>query len=1341
MDLLAFFRTAEVLPRPHPNPETGGLEWFHGTPSHYVGDDGDTSDHTSPPMHDDKHDDEYFQHAKDHWNTAIGSHWSGVPETAEFFANGQSHTRTPMGEARVAHAHLHMANPKHYKTEFHMTGDAIAWGKQNGYRHLPDDFDARDSWDAGDSDGMEESGAETRSGPNHQTTMVPYHEHPHIEGRDSDSLASRRSIAEIDDDHEGMTGDELHTKHGAALDTYLGTHPFRSEITEGFVKHLKSQGHDGVTYGNMYEQPIGHTCAIPFSEDQINLKKWRHLNDSAAKKYDGPDYQPPREEVKGQQRLLEQGFDKWHTFDGKTASLQTDATSSEPNHPGRLHPLAHENGEAMHLPTPSALNPEPKGYRPGDDLTGMDKSPHVGWVKTEALVKHREYDRAGDDANPDSRERIDQIRREFRDHGQREPVVLMHDPHSDRAYLGEGNHRLAAAIEEGVPALAVHVTRAYRSESDKMGPQHYLGSHKVMADSYGYTPGSLKPSEALPDDYLYTKPKTAAVTPKPEYDSEADYDTNRDARNNWRSTIRRGLSTGHVSNEDAIASGYTGEGHDNGPDTVFGPRTLGWKPMPDRLYHVTTDLHGVLTHGLKSRDELNQDRGKGLGGGESDTISFTHDHHLAGSILHSMREFHDVVNGKKTPAHMWDEAQTGEGAARPFHEDLEKALRNRWTGGIHPGLRGQKVLSQGGTTPPEPGAEPWSDGDHIDTQKGKWHTHWVRPMTDDEKREHAVDFYKQFSANREWAGGRPDPVFFSTDVEGFRKMDPDNFGIVHVKPKPGAKGYRVHGMGEWRTATGDAVDIVHHQKTAGLHDDYEFTHEVDEYNPDDWDEPVKPGQTPIRDHYIWAHPKHNPNSDYAGYLNWNDHDRFISDVGVQPEHQRKGIATEMLRRAREITPDLRHSTQLSADGEEWARKVGSSEPIVAYHATRSKHWPPKNDFVHVGTPDAALDRAVYEDGYGNSSHDEERYGPENGAHWYMHEAQIKGRTYPHVLTDSAANDLAEFANTHHWDSQRALDNMRPEDAQDIGLPEHPRGYTVFPYTNDNEHSGSTSYLVHPATLKVTKTHDLGPTSYAKTARWLPHDRIFGPGHGGVDPRLFDERKRMRPEVAAVILGDLDAYWHKTYPDWRDWCRVYLAGSEASEWYGNNDFDTLLGVEHKKIRRAHPEFADMLDEDIDAYLTKGLRENLNNEDWIAPWDNQVWHRTYYVNPNSWDIRAIKPYAAYDITRNRWIVEPVHPASDWGPEKLPSSFWDEAESIVSQVHAIEAMPEPIRSGRAAALFSYLHGDRRRAFGPHGTGVYDPGNATWKYLDMHPEHPLSILIDLKKRYEDSVAAEATA
>lgn len=1345
MDLLAFFRTSEVLP--HPNPVTGGHEWFHGTPAHYDGWDDEgvdgEGDTTSPPAHNPKTDSEWFEHASDHWNTALGTHWTSEPKTAEFFAKGQSYS-IPHEQSRVAHAHLMMSNPKHYPTEFHMTGDAIHWAKQNGYKHLPEEPEAREHWSSGDADSMDATGAETASGKSIYSpkTQVSYQEHPFMTpSRDGKDFQHRQSIAEIDDDHHDMTGEQLHDKYGSALDPYLGTHPFRDEITQGFKQHLKSQGHDGVTYGNMYEQPTGHTCAIPFNDEQVHLQRWRHLSEPSARKWD------------------------------KTGS-KAGAEPSGIHHPGRVHSLAHESGEGMELPTPSHDMPVRKGYFPGEDLTGIDKGPHVGWVKTEHLIPLREYDRAGSDANPDSREKIDSIRRTMRANGMTDPVIVAHDPHSDRGYLCEGNHRLQAAIEEGWPALPVHVTRAYRSETDKMGRQHYFGSHKVQPDPSGYTPGSLSPSESMPDEWLHTgdaglRPKTSAVTPKPEWDESQDYDGNRDRRSAWTRHIRHGLSTGTMSNEDAIASGYHGQGHDDGPDTVFGPRTLGWKPMPQHLYHVTTDVAGTLQHGLKSRDELNQSLGKGLGGGESDTISLTDDHELAKSILHSMREFHDVVNGKKTPAHMWDEAQQGVGAARPFHEELGKSLASHYSGGVEPMLRGETISHRGGRVGDEhtKGMEPYEKGDHIDIGDGtQFHTMWKRPSTDEEKRERAVNFYKAFARHREWAGGRPDPVFFGTDTEGFRKMDPSNFGILHVSPKPGAQGYRVPGMGEWRTASGDAVDIVHHQKTAAKAnplDGYDVTHDVED--------------GPTRLHSIMV----NKDDEDVAHISWHERPNgkhSIEGVYVEPQYERRGIASELLRRARSITPGLMHSDELSPEGLAWSQKVG---------------------------------------------------------------------------------------------------------------------------------------------------------------RWLPHDRIFGPGHGGLDPRLFDDKKRMRPEISGAVLGTLDAFWRDTYPDWREWTHVYLAGSEASEWYGNNDFDTLLGIDHKKLRRSHPEFADMLDEDIDAYLTKGLRDGLTAETGEGVWfvvpsgtwlhdehsnpmlwqkssgatptrdaqrrsslastesmsrrsagiseslgSVEIWHdetasrqverpssarsaehrllssrgsaspaslgttgrttsgsstaspsrttsdswssrvaaaasaiarrgrsasrwttttpvvqargraasasegssasgattrsatsakntstplslmwlaephglpdglvaigpfeMTWFVNPNSWDIRDIKPYAAYDITRSRWIVEPVHPASDWGPEKLPSAFWDEAESIVKQVHAIEAMPEPIRSGRAAALYDYLHGDRRRAFGPHGTGVYDPGNATWKYLDMHPDHPLGILIDLKKRYENALAGKATA
>lgn len=49
----------------------------------------------------------------------------------------------------------------------------------------------------------------------------------------------------------------------------------------------------------------------------------------------------------------------------------------------------------------------------------------------------------------------------------------------------------------------------------------------------------------------------------------------------------------------------------------------------------------------------------------------------------------------------------------------------------------------------------------------------------------------------------------------------------------------------------------------------------------------------------------------------------IQNVMVKPSHRRQGLATEMLRRAREIDPNLSHSTDLSDEGRAWRDAVGS----------------------------------------------------------------------------------------------------------------------------------------------------------------------------------------------------------------------------------------------------------------------------------------------------------------------------------------------------------------------------------------------------------------------------------
>lgn len=319
---------------------------------------------------------------------------------------------------------------------------------------------------------------------------------------------------------------------------------------------------------------------------------------------------------------------------------------------------------------------------------------------------------------------------------------------------------------------------------------------------------------------LTEEPKTASVVDdlgsRPEYDSTLDYDGNRERQRAWSKGVRSALSRGLMSAEQAKASGYHGRGHD---DSQHG---LTWQPLPHTLYHVTTDADSVRAHGIKSREELAQRDGKGLGGGESDTISFTTDEPLAHHIQDSLHEFHDVLNGRKTARDLVEEARTGTGAARPFlkemvgsygdtdwHEgkDFPHGMQAVLDGKVtkwratHLGQADMEIQHGSGWTP-----HPASVAIH--TKDGPVHTFWHRDATPEEQRENLANLYKHHSAWREYAGGKPDPLFFATDVHGFAKMDPKKFAVLKFHPRPGAQGYPLEGMGEWRTTDGRAVHLA-----------------------------------------------------------------------------------------------------------------------------------------------------------------------------------------------------------------------------------------------------------------------------------------------------------------------------------------------------------------------------------------------------------------------------------------------------------------------------------------------------------------------------------------------------
>jgi hypothetical protein len=303
--------------------------------------------------------------------------------------------------------------------------------------------------------------------------------------------------------------------------------------------------------------------------------------------------------------------------------------------------------------------------------------------------------------------------------------------------------------------------------------------------------------------------------------------------------------------------------------------------------------------------------------------------------------------------------------------------------------------------------------------------------------------------------------------------------------------------------------------------------------------------------------------------------------------------------------------------------------------------------------------------------------------------------------------------------------------------------------NPRDHSQSGRYIatgqakgiIRNATADTPVPDNTQP--YQHEHDWLPHGHFFGPGKKGLDPRLFDENDRMHPIVRQYLLSLLNSFWTPKYGDsWQSWARVYLTGSEASHWYGNGDLDILIGVDHEALNHHIDHFTGEPDNAVDEHLTNQLREGLNDDHRMLPGpdgkDTGPWESTFYVNPGSYDIKALKPYAAYDITRDEWAVKPVEVPDDFGPEKLPESTWDVLDALTKLIGAIAELPDETRDREGAALYDYLHADRHSAFGPEGSGLYDPGNAVWKALDKAPGQPLQQLIDWKHAHDGTAATD---
>ena len=276
---------------------------------------------------------------------------------------------------------------------------------------------------------------------------------------------------------------------------------------------------------------------------------------------------------------------------------------------------------------------------------------------------------------------------------------------------------------------------------------------KYKRDEYAPFPQGDKPNSTVLDDYL-----------------QRDKD--------WRTGVKQAIAEGTLHPDDARRQGFDDS------------RTLDrMQPLPDTLYHVTTNKTQALKQGLKTRAQLGQGSGAGLGGGDDDTISLTDNPETAKRIHDAMHEARSVVRGETKPEELLHQAAMGHGAERPWLHDLvqgggnidiqgakdatERVEGPDWKSKLPPGwqafLQGKTI--QRGTQQDEvktqgvgamkvadiqaKGYEPvgptWrsGDGDLLAT-------HYHRPMTEDERLHSMMGLYKIVECPpgaRRWTGG------------------------------------------------------------------------------------------------------------------------------------------------------------------------------------------------------------------------------------------------------------------------------------------------------------------------------------------------------------------------------------------------------------------------------------------------------------------------------------------------------------------------------------------------------------------------------------------------------------
>lgn len=242
---------------------------------------------------------------------------------------------------------------------------------------------------------------------------------------------------------------------------------------------------------------------------------------------------------------------------------------------------------------------------------------------------------------------------------------------------------------------------------------------------------------------------------------------------------------------------------------------------------------------------------------------------------------------------------------------------------------------------------------------------------------------------------------------------------------------------------------------------------------------------------------------------------------------------------------------------------------------------------------------------------------------------------------------------------------------------------------------------------------------------------------GLDPTLFNGRS-MRPAVRRWLQDTLHGYLTGAgFEDSHEWARIWLAGSGASyQWSAARDpgdLDILIGVNYEQFRQTNPRYAGLSDLEISDTLNVSMVDDLWKRTANQKLGASTYEVTWYVNPGSTDIRNIHPYAAYDVDRGEWTVDPIElPAAgpgEWFPKEYAAAAQRDQQRTLELVAAYNkahaALQGATRTGdyvnaatqlaavsrQAEDLFDEIHLGRHAAFDETGEGYRDYANYRWQ------------------------------